>query len=247
MRRIAAVLFGAGLVVSGTAGWVEAGTVSLAPGRDATVIESTDGSLADGQGPHFRTGRTSQQNHSVRRGLLAFDVSGAVPRGARIVRVTLILHMSGVNVSSDLVSLHRVVDDWGEGAALSPGGAGVPATPGDATWLHRYHNPATPASSPAWNEAGGDFVREESASTTVGEPGYYAWSSQRMTEDVRSWLRRPSTNRGWMVIGDETTAGSVKRFDSGENDDPAVHPLLIVEFHTPGPDSSSPRSNISLP
>jgi len=233
MRPIAAVLLAAGLVVSGTTGRAEAGTVSLTPSRDATLIESTDGSLADGQGPHFRTGRTSQGNNSIRRGLIAFDVTGALPRRARIVRVTLILHMSGVNVSSDLVSLHRVVDDWGEGGALSAGGSGVPATPGDATWLHRFHNPAAPSDSPAWNRAGGDFVRDESAATTVGEQGYYAWSSERMAEDVRAWLRRPSTGRGWVVIGDESTGGSVKRFDSGENDDLTVHPLLIVEFHAP--------------
>jgi len=242
MRRIAAVLVGAGLVVSGTAGRVEAGTVSLAPGRDATLIESTDGSLADGQGPHFRTGRTGQGSFSIRRGLIAFDVTGAVPQGARILGVTLILHMSGQNDNPDLVHLHRVLEDWGEGGALSPGGTGVPATPGDSTWLHRFHNPASPPDSPAWTEPGGAFVREESAATTVGEQGYYSWSSDRMAQDVRAWLHQPSTNRGWIVIADESTGGSVKRFDSVENDDLTVRPLLIVEFHTPGP-GSSPNTN----
>jgi hypothetical protein len=224
----------AGLAIAGAVAQVDAGTVSIAPGRDVTLIESTDGTKADGQGPHFRAGRTNQGSFSIRRGLLAFDVAGALPQGARIVGVTLILHMSGSNVSQDLVSLHRVIDDWGEGGALSPGGSGLPATPGDATWLHRFHNPAATDDSPAWNDAGGDFVPAESATTTVGQPGYYSWSSQRMAEDVRAWQHQPSTDRGWIVIGDESSAGSVKRFDSAENDDVTLRPLLIVEFQTPG-------------
>jgi hypothetical protein len=237
-RRIATVLVWAGLAIAGATEQADAGTVSLEPVRDVTLIESTDGSTADGQGPHFRTGRTNQGSLSIRRGLIAFDVAGALPHSASIVRVTLILHMSGSNVSPDLVSLHRVVDDWGEGGALSSGGSGVPAAPGDSTWLHRFHNPAVPADSPAWNDPGGDFVRDESAATTVGEPGYYAWSSPRMTEDVRSWLHPSSIDHGWMVIGDESAGGSVKRFDSGENDDLTVRPLLIVEFRTSGPRNS---------
>ena len=92
-----------------------AGTVSLAPTRDATLVESDEGRLADARGPHLRAGRTAQGVGSTRRALLAFDVAGAVPRGAGVLGVTLILYKSGgLSVTTD-ITLHRVTRDWGEG------------------------------------------------------------------------------------------------------------------------------------
>src|SRR4029453_9619768 len=61
-----------------------AGTVVLVARRDATLIESASGSLANGAGPFLFAGRTSQSSESIRRAVLAFDVAAAVPRGALI-------------------------------------------------------------------------------------------------------------------------------------------------------------------
>jgi hypothetical protein len=51
-----------------------------------------------------------------------------------------------------------------------------------------------------------------------------------MVADVQSWLDEPSGNHGWCVVGDETTAPSAKRFDSREHFDPAMRPVLTVDY-----------------
>ena len=207
-----------------------AGTVSLAPVQDTTLIETGDGSLADARGPYLRVGRTNQgTGSSIRRALLTFDVAGSVPRGARVVSATLILYKFGGTPGPIDVTLHRVTADWGEGSSSFGGGQGAPATPGDATWLHRFHNPAAVGDSPSWSDPGGDF-EAASASSTIGGSGYYAWSDPQMVDDVRSWLKSPPINPGWVLIGDETSGGSVQSFTSQDNDTAAQHPLLLVEY-----------------
>jgi hypothetical protein len=51
-----------------------------------------------------------------------------------------------------------------------------------------------------------------------------------MVADVQSWLEDPAGNHGWILIGDESAATTVKRFDSREHPDPGVQPLLTIEF-----------------
>ena len=46
--------------------------------------------------------------------------------------------------------MRRALADWGEGTSFGLG-AGSPATPGDATWLHTFYN------TDLWTNAGGDF------------------------------------------------------------------------------------------
>jgi hypothetical protein len=48
-----------------------AGTLVLQAARDATLIESSDGSLANGAGPAFFVGRTSQSFGARRRAVLS--------------------------------------------------------------------------------------------------------------------------------------------------------------------------------
>jgi hypothetical protein len=216
-----------------------AGAASFPAARDATLIEATDGSVADGSGPHVRAGSTNQGPGGARRGLLAFDVESAIPPGARILSATLILHESGNNPVPVEVTLHRALQSWGEGSSAPAGGSGAIAAPGDATWFHRFHNPAAPDSSPAWSAPGGDFAGPASAATTVVGQGFYSWTSTAMAEDVRFWLQFPASNAGWVLLGDESLGQSVKRFDSRNNADATVRPLLIVEFATPLPQGAS--------
>jgi hypothetical protein len=61
----------------------------------------------------------------------------------------------------------------------------------------------------------------------------YTWSSSTLVDDVQSMLDNPSSNYGWMVIGEEGTSQSVKRFDTRENPIAANRPILIIDYTTP--------------
>jgi hypothetical protein len=213
--------------------------VSLSAVRDATLVEDANGSSGNGSGPVLIGGRTNQGANALRRVLLHFDVGAHVPSTAHITSVTLILNSSGNNQGADTFDLHRVLGDWGEGGSVADGGPGVPAAPGDPTWLHRFHNPAAPASSPAWNRPGGDFVARSSASAELFAPGYYSWSSQRMVRDVQSWVSGEAPESGWVLIGNEDSPGSSRRFESRESSEVARRPLLIVEYRAHGIDQDS--------
>ena len=99
-------------------------TIVLSPEQDATLIESSAGSLANGSGPALFAGRTGQSSASARRALLQFDVAGALPGGARILDAWLDLSLSPSNPQLISFGLHRVSSTWGEGAAASSGGGG---------------------------------------------------------------------------------------------------------------------------
>jgi hypothetical protein len=131
------------------------------------------------------------------------------------------------------VTLYRVQANWGEGTSVAPGGggAGAPATPGDATWLHRF-SPST-----FWATPGGDFVGTASAAATLTGTGPVTWSSAGLLADVQSWVNSPSTNFGWIVRGNEATAGTGIGFASRENFSTASRPSLVVTF-TPVPEPS---------
>ena len=51
-----------------------------------------------------------------------------------------------------------------------------------------------------------------------------------MTSDVQMWLDTPSTNDGWLLLGNEATSMTAKRFDTKENIDPNRRPLLVVTY-----------------
>ncbi|MGH7724796.1 MAG: DNRLRE domain-containing protein [Candidatus Eiseniibacteriota bacterium] len=210
---------------------VSADAVMLAPAQDNTLYENASGALSNGAGPTLFAGRTAQPSGSIRRGLLRFDIAGAIPPGATIQTVLLILNMSQSTLGTSFVGLHRAHASWGEGTsnAGSAGGGGAPATAGDATWLHRF-SPST-----FWGAAGGDFAPGASASVPVNELGLYSWgTTSAMVADVQSWLDTPATNFGWLLRGDESVGGTAKRFDTRENPTPDARPSLSVVFEPPG-------------
>lgn len=209
---------------------LQADRVHIPAERDATLIEDAHGALANGSGPALFAGRTGQSAFGLRRALIHFDVAGALPERAIIDRVFLSLYQtSNNNADPRTVSLHRVLQDWSEGAAFSSGGGGAPAGPGDATWLHTDYDAAY------WTRAGGHFVVQASASASVGGAAFYTWqSSSSLVSDVLLWLHAPQRNFGWLLTGDEGVAQSSKRFASREAADPAQHPVLTIEYHLPG-------------
>lgn len=200
--------------------------VELIPQQDNTLYQDAgnNGLISNGAGQHFFCGRIS--DGFLRRGLVQFDVAGAVPPDATITRVQLRLHMSRSVSGNSTVNLHRVRASWGEGDsdAPDPEGQGAPAEEGDATWRYRFFDTVD------WSRLGGDFDDEISASADVGGVGFYTWDSQQLVIDVQDWLADPASNFGWIVRGDEITHGSAKRFDTRENPDPDFRPRLTIQY-----------------
>ncbi len=229
------------LAVTATA---SADIVSLAPVKDNTLYEVTEpdrttkGSfeyLSNGIGQHLFVGRTTQQVNTLRRALVAFDVAAALPAGATINSVTLEMTMTQTISGDEPVSLHRALADWGEGlseATLGGGGGGAPAEPGDATWIHTFFD------TDFWTTQGGDFAALASATQQVGGEATYVWGSTAgMVADAQDWLDNPSTNFGWVVVGNEAALGTAKRFGSRETPVRGLvaGPRLVIDFAGPVP------------
>lgn len=230
MNRISGMCLGAALIAAsgGLASAGGAGQAQVGAERDNTIYQESTGN-SNGAGDHLFAG--NNLTGDARRGLIAFDVASAVPAGSTITGVSLRLHMSRSISGTDNVSLHSLTTDWGEAGSDAPGqeGGGAAAQAGDATWNMNFFG------SSSWISPGGDFVSTPSATTPVGGNGYYAWSSAAMVADVQSWLDNPPLNRGWILIGDEGTNPSAKRFDTHENPDPNVRPVLTIDYiPTPG-------------
>ncbi len=205
--------------------------VQLAPTADNTLYESEPGNLSNGSGQYLFAGTT--EGGFLRRGLIRFDIASAVPAGATILSAELRLHMSRTPTASEMVGLHRVLADWGEGTSRAFGqeGGGAPATPGDATWQHAFY-PIGP-----WSTPGGHFDLDPSATRIVTGIGDYTWSGPQLAMDTQSWLDAPAGDFGWLLLGDETLVGTAKRFDSREHANPQVRPVLTVDYVIPEPSS----------
>jgi hypothetical protein len=209
--------------------------IDVPAARDATLIEDPEGARANGAGPALFAGRTAQGDTGRRRALLLFDVAAVLPREAVVTNALLTLHMTPSNAVPAEIAVHRVLAPWSEGPALSTGGSGAPAMPGDSTWLHRRYD------DQLWVFPGGQFVPEPSAALTVADAGFYSWQdSPRLLADVRAWHKAPQRNFGWILIGDEEAPQSVKRFDSRESLTPEYRPVLSLEYELPGRGSSEP-------
>jgi len=206
-------------------------SVSIPSSADNTLYESATGALSNGAGSTMFVGRTGQASNSRRRGLVTFDLAASLPAGVTITGATVRLYQDGSNSSSRMVGLHRVLQAWGEGASNSDssGGAGVAATPGDATWLH------TSFPGALWSAAGGSFAGPASATTSVGGVGFWEWSSAGLVADVQAMLDGPADNFGWLLLGDESVSSTAKRFATRESSSLDRRPVLIVTYvPTPG-------------
>ena len=211
------------LLASWLASAAAADVATIQPVGDNTLFEDASGSLSNGAGPVLFAGNNGQS--LARRAVMRFDVAAGVPAGAQIEGVELTLNVSNApNATLRTFSLHRVLEDWGEGTSSTTSGSGVPATANDATWLHTFW-PDRP-----WAAAGGSFVPAASGSRSVGDVGVYTWTDPGMTADVQGWLDQPAANFGWLVMSDEVTLNTARRFDSRENDVAANRPTLRITY-----------------
>lgn len=162
-----------------------------------------------------------------RRALMRADLS-SIPTNWIVEEVSLRLTVraSGGNFGDIDYHLHRLNGSWGEGevVGLSEGGFGAPAMDGDATWLSQRHNQSL------WATPGGDFVPLPSATAPAGRMDVSTtWSSPELVDDVQAWVATPSSNDGWIIIGElEGTRQRVKRFYSSESDSNRPHLIIVA-------------------
>jgi len=204
-------------------------TKQIVASKDNTMYEGTLNS--NGVGDHFFAGKAGEElKGAMRRSLLMFDLS-SIPVEAKILRVTLRLHMSRTKTTTGrLVSLHSLAQNWGEEDSHASGeeGGGASASVGDATWNFAYMRAFQ------WKNPGGDFSAGASGTQTVGATGYYTWgSTEGMVSDVQTWVSTPSLNFGWLIKGDESSMSTAKRFDSRQNSVSEYRPLLEIEYEAP--------------
>ena len=200
----------------------------IIPFKDNTLIEKNDGSLSNGMGMFMHAGRTGQTSNSVRRAVLQFQFADSIPADAVIDSVSLVLKLNNASSSrEDDIRLHRVLQDWGEGTSVAPqgGGQGGPAATNDATWIHTMYD------TRFWNNPGGDFTPTASASTKVGSDTIdYVWTDTAMVNDLNFWLARPDSNFGWILIGNEDSSASGKKFYTKDNSNMTFVPRLFITY-----------------
>ena len=219
----------------GPAPFVRAESVELEPSKDNTIF--SEGSESSGQGSYLFVGKLARSPTRFRRTLIAFDVAGNVPAGATIDSVTLQMRVSKEKGSSVTVTVNRLLKDWGESTSVSSGGFngasggnGGSAVGNDATWTHPKRT------GTVWDTAGGDFDPTQAASTSINSTGTYTWSSDSspaLIDDVQAWLDGTVDNYGWILRGNESSAGTAKRFDSRENSTASNRPKLTIEYTLP--------------
>jgi hypothetical protein len=216
----------------------DASSIAIPAANDNTIFSESLNS--GGQVITFLAGRTNAAG--LRRALVRFDVASHLPAASTVTGVTLTLNLDGVaqnETQARDVALHRLLAGWGEGTSGGGGagsGQGQAPTTGDATWVHRFFD------NQVWTTSGGDFVTSESSVASVGvSPGFYSWpSTATLVADVQGWLDDPATNIGWMLIGDESRNGTVRRFHSREALDEGLRPMLTIEYQpVPEPASSA--------
>jgi autotransporter-associated beta strand protein len=228
--------------VSGSA---EAGEVVMSETKSNTLIQVTSGTaqqLSDGLGNIF-VGRTNQDLNgpatiSIRRGLVEFNPSAAVPAGATITGVTLTVEELSGGTWSETISLSRMLRDWGQGTSFSLLGGGTAATTGDATWYYPFYGSPGTWAAPG-GKAGVDYSALTSAATLIsgGSAGQsFSWSSSAnpaLVSDVQRWLDNPASNYGWIMLGDESTGHTAKVFAGSNETSPNSPPQLTAQYIAP--------------
>jgi spore coat protein A len=188
-----------------------AATANITPSQDNTVAQE----LADnssGACDSIFSGTTDGGVGTARRALMQFDIAGNIPPNSTITSVTLSMTVTrGGNHVDSTFTLHPLNSAWVEGVegcGVRGGGQGEPST-GGVTWN----------TMPGFGAA--------SASTLINTTSPVWSSTQAMVADVQGWLDTPGSNNGWILIGDETTKTTTRRFDSREGASP---PTLVVQF-----------------
>lgn len=208
-------------------------TVNLNPSQDNSIYSESSNSNGVGR---LYSGQNNMGNN--RRALLQFDVS-SIPSTAIITSVTLTLNVDQVSsATTDNFSLHKLTTPWGEGTS-NGGGAGGSAVAPDATWTEAMHGTSS------WTTIGGDYEAMASQTLAIdGTTGDKTFASNPiLLFDVQNWVNGMNTNSGWILIGDESTNNTTRRFGSK---DAGTAPVLSITYSEPTTVNLNPAKDNSL-
>ena len=211
-----------------------AATGNFIPAADTSLLEV---SPSNNLGGYFGMNSGTTQNGPRTRALMRFDLS-SLPTNTVVQSATLTVHVTQQPIDGydfTAFGLHRMFRPWGEGDKIpvTQPGQGVPATAGEATWLHAFY----PTNQ--WTEPGGqpgtDYSSIESSFEIIydvaGSP-YIFPSTPELVDDVQAWINKPATNHGWMFrCADELPRFTARRFGTREDADNA--PLLELKYLVP--------------
>jgi len=207
-------------------------TFELEPIKDNTLYETVNGNLSNGQGNSLFIGRTGNSaGNALRRAVLAFNLNG-IPNTADISSASLSFEITmqpPIAAGFD-ANLHRLNQDWGEGAseAVGAGGSGAASQTGDATWVHTFFN------GQFWQTPGGDFEPTPSSSVFVDGLGRFTFPlTSQLLSDLNDWRANPRNNFGWIILGSEFASGNARRIASGENPQVQLRPRLTITLSQP--------------
>ncbi|MDG1427707.1 MAG: DNRLRE domain-containing protein [Crocinitomicaceae bacterium] len=196
-------------------------SVTLNPTKDNSIyVENPFNSAGQGRlyaGPNSSAFR--------RRALMQFDFS-SIPAGSTILTAELTVNVDQYSGGvTSFYSLYPLTTAFGEGASAG-GVAGSAAIAPDATWNDAMYGTS------AWSTIGGDYVASPMAfsnmSNTTGNQVFATGAS--FVSVVQAWYDTPATNFGLIMIGDEGSSGTVRRFGSKEV---GTAPVLVVTYSPP--------------
>ena len=211
-----------------------AATGNFIPAADTSLLEV---SPSNNLGGYFGMNSGTTQNGPRTRALMRFDLS-SLPTNTVVQSATLTVHVTQQPIDGydfTAFGLHRMFRPWGEGDKIpvTQPGQGVPATAGEATWLHAFY----PTNQ--WTEPGGqpgtDYSSIESSFEIIydvaGSP-YIFPSTPELVDDVQAWINKPATNHGWMFrCADELPRFTARRF--GTREDANNAPVLELKYLVP--------------
>lgn len=207
-------------------------TVALIPDHDTGLYQTDPGAgeSGNGSGQYLFVGQTD--DGPVRRALLHFDITAAVPSGAVIQSVQLDMQVTrrpADPIPANDTALYAVSAAWTEGPADAGGqeGGGAAAKNGDATWTYSTYPDVR------WATPGGDYRDTPSASLTIDALGPYTWQGPGLTADVQEWLDTPAANHGWILVGSEDAPLSARQLPSRENTNANARPRLTITYLPP--------------
>lgn len=225
----------AACLLSGTS---RAETVTIRAAADTSVFGSSPdnnlGALATV--PLGPINQSAGPDGSIPEGrvLLRFDVASLIPPGAVVTAAKLEFSVVKERFSGPAldVEVRRVLVPWSEGTG-GGGNGGTTAKTGEPSWNQRATGTST------WASPGGaigtDYAATVSASGTINDVAKYTFTSTPgLVSDVQGWLSDPSSNHGWVLLGQRPQVrGTAKRIDTREGSAPV--PNLIVDYTVPPP------------
>jgi spore coat protein A len=204
-------------------------TATLTAVKDATIYADNT-SNANGAGIYMHVG--SNAGGAIRRALVQFDLA-SIPAGSTITAATLTLYGStgaSNNTASTSIQIRKLTQSWSEGTGVPPssGGSGMAAVAGNVTWNRRTYN------TTSWTNPGGTYSGTVTATASVPEAsGARNWTGAQVLADVQGWYTNSATNFGWILIGDEDTDQTARRFSTRQNATVAERPKLVITYTPP--------------